>query len=616
VKEQNVGAGSEAQNRTVKDWMVSIDRGQLRLPSFQRGVAWESKRVVSMLNTIIHDLPLGVALVLNVGDTEQFVSRALVSAPETNELPTEHLLDGQQRLTALYRALRDNDKWLTYFVHFPKLDDDPRNDEEQISVRYFRRWEGSDGTMYPLWVDSPEECLRRGLVPVRLFDPAADGTSLWVQEATGHREPGDDVTDIVEFRALSAKVTELRDNLKQLIGEKREIVSHFNLPYLRLPATTSKEIALSVFVNMNTNAKPLSAYDIVVAELEGATGQRLKEMEADLDVELPRLGKYLSLDNAVLQTSALLQGKAPNQRGYFDMDYTVFVENWSKMMRGLRRAIETVESLRIFDGERLPTAIPIPVIAALLADEPETGDRRGLVDKIMRRYAWRSFFTNRYEATAATRAAADHKGLTLLLGGDDAAVIPVFDDELFPLPSIRELKGAGWAKSKSAVSRAILASANYFGARDFADDTTISAENVTKREYHHVFPNQLLIEAGIDSMKALNCVLITWKTNRTIGRLDPITYLEKRAENAPDTIDIKERLESHLVPYELIATAGPYPQPSGEELQVAVQPDFDAFMERRAMLVQRFMNAVCSGQQPHLRDILSESIPRPPSAGA
>jgi len=599
-----VGAGSEAQNRKVKDWLVSIDRGQLRLPSFQRGVAWEPKRVVSMLNTIIHDLPLGVALVLNVGDREQFVSRALVSAPDTNEPPTEHLLDGQQRLTALYRALGDNDPFLTYFVHFPTLDDEPRNDDDEISIQHLRRWDRGDGTLGPLWADSPEECLRRGLIPVRLLDPASDETASWVQAATVHREPGDEVTDIAEFRALSAEVTELRDDLKKLIGDKREVVSHFNLPYLRLPATTSKEIALSVFVNMNTNAKPLSAYDIVVAELEGATGQRLKEMEAALDLELPRLSKYLSLDNAVLQTSALLQGKTPSQRGYFDMDYTVFVENWSKMTRGLRRAIATIESLRIFDGERLPTAIPIPVIAALLADEPETGDRRGQVDKIMRRYAWRSFFTNRYEATAATRAAADHKGLTAMLSGVDDAVVPVFDDDLFPLPSTKDFKIVGWAKSKSSIARAILASANYFGARDFADDTTISADNVTQREYHHVFPNQLLIEAEIDSMKALNCVLITWKTNRTIGRLDPITYLEKRAENARDPRDIKERLESHLVPYEIIAAAGPYSEPSGAELRAAVQPDFDAFMDQRAVFVHRFMTAVCSGQQPHIRDIL------------
>jgi hypothetical protein len=140
-----VGVGSEAQNRTVKDWLISIDRGQLRLQSFQRGVAWEAKRVVSMLTTISHDLPLGVALVLNVGGKEQFVSRPLVSAPETAEAVTEHLLDGQQRLTALYRALRDNDDARTYFVHFPGLDEDPRNDDEDVSIRTEGRWSDKRG---------------------------------------------------------------------------------------------------------------------------------------------------------------------------------------------------------------------------------------------------------------------------------------------------------------------------------------------------------------------------------------------------------------------------------------------------------------------------------------
>lgn len=600
-----MGTGSEAQNRKIVDWLVSVEMGKLRLPSFQRGVAWEPKRVVSMLNTIIHDLPLGVALVLNVGDKEQFVSRPLFSAPETTEAVTEHLLDGQQRLTALYRALRDNDPTLTYFVHFPDLDDEPRNDDEEVSIRMEKRWQRKDGTIYPLWADSPEECLKRGLIPVRLLDPARDETNAWVDAATAYLEPGDEVTDIAEYRAALNKVTELKDHLKTVINEKRETVRHFNLPYLRLPATTSKDTALSVFVNMNTNAKPLKAYDIVVAELEGATGHRLKEMETSLDLEQPLLAKYISLDSAVLQTSALLQGKMPNQRGYYDMDYEVFVENWDRMKRGLRRAVGIIQSMRIFDAERLPSAIPLPVIAALLADEPEDGDRRATVDKTVRRYAWRSFFTNRYEATAATRAFADHRGLAALLSGEGTdAGVPVFDDELYPLPSLRELKGAGWAKSKRSLSRAILAASNYFGARDFADDTPLSAENVTKREYHHIFPNQLLTEAGIDSMLALNSALITTKTNRSIGRLDPIAYLEKRAERAPDARDIKDRLESHLVPYEIIANSGPYDQPAGEELRAAVQPDFAAFLDQRAVLVNDFMRAVCDGKQPHLRDIL------------
>ena len=105
-------------------------------------------------------------------------------------------------------------------------------------------------------------------------------------------------------------------------------------------------------------------------------------------------------------------------------------------------------------------------------------------------------------------------------------------------------------------------------------------------------------------MLALNCALITWKTNRSIGRLDPLTYLEKRAEHAPEPRDIKDRLESHLVPYEAIAAAGPYDQPAGEELRSAVQPDFTAYLDQRAELVQRFMIEACDGSQPHLRDLL------------
>jgi len=599
-----LGAGSEAQNRTLNDWLVSIDMGKLRLPSFQRGVAWESKRVRSMLNTIIHDLPLGVALVLNVGDNEQFVSRALQTAPETSEAVTEHLLDGQQRLTALYRALRDNDDKVTYFLHVPDLDDDPRNDDDDESIRVVNRWRDKSNTRFPIWADSPRNCLSRGLIPVRLLDPTRDETVAWVETATAHMEPADDVQDIAEYKRLHVEATALRDRLKKLISERRETVRHFNLPYLRLPATTTKDTALSVFVNMNTNAKPLSAYDIVVAELEGATGKRLKEMQVDLSAAVPRLSHLLDLDSAVLQTSALLQGKPPSQRGYFDMDYKVFVENWERMTRGLRRAVQTIESMHIFDGERLPSAIPVPVIAALLADESDEGDRRAVVDRLMRKYAWRSFFTNRYEATAASRAAADHKALAEMLAGNDDVYVPVFQDELFPLPSLRELKSALWPKQRRSVPRAILAAANYFGARDIADDTVISAENVTRREYHHVFPNQLLTEAGIGSMLALNCVLITWKTNRTIGRLDPITYLEKRAEFAPEPRDIKDRLESHLVPYEVVAAAGPYEQPAGEELRAGVQPDFEAFLDQRAQMIQRFMETVCSGQLPHLRDIV------------
>lgn len=601
-----MGAGSEAQNRMVKDWLARVDSGQLRLPSFQRGVAWDPSRVVSLLNTIIHDLPLGVALVLNVGDKEQFVSRPLESAPDTTEPVTEHLLDGQQRLTALYRALRDNNPKLTYFVHIPVLDDDPNNDDADVSVRKQSRWFNKEGAHFPIWADSPSECLRRGLIPIRLLDPFNESTNDWVAEATAHLEPGDEISEAAEIRAAMKYAIEYRDKVKGLIAEMRETVKHFNLPYLRLPASTSKDTALSVFVNMNTNAKPLKPYDIIVAELEGETGHRLKEMEAELNAQLPQLKTYLPLDSAVLQTSALLQGKLPNQRGYFDMDYKVFVDNWDAMRHGLKLAIQVIQSMRIFDGERLPSAIPIPVMAALLARESTEGDRRATVDKLMRKYAWRAFFTNRYEATAASRAYSDFRALqSVLLEDKPETVVPVLDEEQYPLPTGKALANAGWPKAKNSLSRAILAASTYFGARDFADDTAISGENIVHREYHHIFPDKLLSDAGLYSMLALNCALITWKTNRTIGRSDPIAYLEERAQRAPDARDIEERLTSHLVPYAEVKNAGPYDQPAGVELRAAVEPDFMAFLSRRAALVSEFMTQVCSGVQPSLHDVIN-----------
>ena len=104
----------EARNRKVEDWYGKIQRGEIKLPRFQRWEAWDWKRISSLINTISHDLPLGITLVLDVGEKELFVSRFLSTAPETGTRVFEHLLDGQQRLTALWRVLHNNYEWEGY----------------------------------------------------------------------------------------------------------------------------------------------------------------------------------------------------------------------------------------------------------------------------------------------------------------------------------------------------------------------------------------------------------------------------------------------------------------------------------------------------------------------
>jgi len=102
--------------------------------------------------------------------------------------------------------------------------------------------------------------------------------------------------------------------------------------------------------------------------------------------------------------------------------------------------------------------------------------------------------------------------------------IPVLNRKLYPLADKEEIIGIGWAKKVNIRARGILAISTYLGSQDFADGKQISRENIVKREYHHIFPDALLQEANIESFLALNCALITGKTNRNIGRKDPLIY--------------------------------------------------------------------------------------------
>ena len=58
-----------------------------------------------------------------MADKEQFVSRYIETAPQKSTIKVnQHLLDGQQRLTAFWRAIHNNYEFETYYIYiFPNL---------------------------------------------------------------------------------------------------------------------------------------------------------------------------------------------------------------------------------------------------------------------------------------------------------------------------------------------------------------------------------------------------------------------------------------------------------------------------------------------------------------
>ena len=614
---------SKAQDRTLGVWFQAIQQGQVKLPRFQRYEAWDRGRITSFLNTIINNLPVGVTLALDVAGDEKFISRYIVSAaPAVSGTVTQHLLDGQQRLTAFWRAMHNNYEYEDYFIYLPSFDQQ-WNHSEEIEVYCQGRWTNKKGSRRPVWADHPAKCLERGLFPIDLLCPGDKATAVdeWIKTATLGLKPSKDDPDA--FEKLES-YTAIKENLKQEINTLRERVTHFNLPYLSLPSNTPKDVALQVFINMNTNSKPLSLYDIIVAEVESVAGKSLHDLEGHLVSKCPKAARFGDVRNLILATSALLQEKTPNNKGMVEMDKQVLLDNWEKLEHGLERMANLLESQGVFDEARLPTSNVLAVVAAAYELVPEHGDFVAKAEKLLRAYLWSSFFTDRYENSAASRAYADfigvkdkHRGIKAFLSTPDfdekaLSEVPVFNRKEHELADVDALMVAGWPKKVGIEARAILAVSNYFGAHDFADSKPASFESIQAREYHHIFPDALLSEVSIDSYYALNCALITWKTNRIIGRKDPLDYLKERVQWA-DELAVSNRLKTHLVSFDLLSKAH-YQGLEGEALKTKLEADFRQFMRDRAQLVRKAVVRLAAGEQPSLDSIWAASAGDPAAA--
>lgn len=604
---------SKALDRTLGDWFHYIQQGQVKLPRFQRYEAWDRGRIASFLNTIINNLPVGVTLALNVAGKEQFISRYIVTADSKNGgTVTQHLLDGQQRLTAFWRSMHNNYEYEHYFIYLPKFDGDESGKSDDIEIYCQPRWKNKKGSRYPLWADIPAKCLERGLIPIHLLCPGDKSSKVdaWINAAIKELMPSeDDPKALDKMKAYMQK----REELKEEVNTLRERVTHFNLPYLSLPSDTPKDVALQVFINMNTNSKPLSLYDIIVAEVESVAGKSLHDLENHLITKCPKAARFGNVRDLILATSALLQEKIPNHRGMVEMDKQVLLDNWEKLEQGLEQMANLLDSQGIFDGARLPTNAVLAVIAAAYELVPEHGDFVSKAEKMLKAYLWSSFFTDRYENSAPTRAYADfmgvkdrHRGLKDFLNDpefneEELEEVPVLNRNEHELADVDALMAAGWPKKTGIVARGILAVSTYFGSHDFADNQQASYENIQSREYHHIFPDALLSDAELESDYALNCALLTWKTNRIIGRKDPLDYLKERVHWANEST-VSDRLKTHLVSYDLLSQAH-YQWLEGEDLKTKLKTEFNTFMRDRAQLVHEAVIKLASGEQPSLDSI-------------
>ena len=99
--------GVEYKSYKLEKFFHLVNTKKIVLPNFQRGYIWTVDQQRNLIASLLVNLPIGSTLHIE-GNKGDFTARAICEQKEIEpEEECEYLLDGQQRISTLYNALRD-----------------------------------------------------------------------------------------------------------------------------------------------------------------------------------------------------------------------------------------------------------------------------------------------------------------------------------------------------------------------------------------------------------------------------------------------------------------------------------------------------------------------------
>ena len=241
---------------------------------FQRGWVWDDERIRSLLVSISRGFPIGAIMTLSADGEIQFHKRPIEGVVlDNNQKNERYLLDGQQRLTSLYQALRYEGpvetknrpggrrvikRW--YYIDMKKsLDQYAEPEDAFISVPEGRVEKRNFGRDIVLDLSSQELEYQEHMMPTeQVMDPME-----WMMAYVGYWQ-----NISPEWNAFSF----FADFRQKVLSQFAE----YQLPAINLDKNTSKEAVCTVFEKVNTGGVTLNVFELLTASF-AAEGYRLRD---------------------------------------------------------------------------------------------------------------------------------------------------------------------------------------------------------------------------------------------------------------------------------------------------------------------------------------------------
>lgn len=500
---------------------------ELALPDFQRDFVWETKRTVELLQSVMCRFPTGTLLFWKQSE-QGFAERAIEGAPDlAGKRPDELVLDGQQRLTSLFRALTN-----------------------ASSERYFIRlkeFSAEDGRV----LHSHEIDFERALFVVdgvaRLpYDPE---DRVWQFEEVafplGNLDSFDEWLDAYVHQMACSQETEAI--VKKRIRDVRDAyllpLRSYGFPVVTLPASTPLEAVCNIFETLNRTGKPLGAFELLTARFY-PRGVNLRDKWVEATDTYALLDEFGVDPYSLLQAVSLrIRNSAQRSDVLTKLTVEEFKQEWDQVVAGAADVLDLLSSSHgVLDKRWLPYgALLIPMAASwpdIKALKPI--ERQAATDRVAQ-YFWCTTFTTNFDQGGNSQAGADFIKLKTWLFDAGAEAPEAVQRFTFTEAALRSA-----VVRRKALHAGVMALTVQSGAKDFHTGQKLTPAKVKEKKFesHHIFPRAFL-KAG-DSELILNRALIDGETNRIIGRKAPSIYVAdmQKAYGVEKSIDV---LDSHSI---------------------------------------------------------------------
>lgn len=601
----------------LKTLINRLREGRYVIPDFQREFEWQPSDIRELMRSIFLDYYIG-SLLLWRGKSSTF--DALACEPiygfEETKNGTDRtyiVLDGQQRLTAMYYAFLAPDepapRRRNRFLYFIQVD---RFAEEDYEQAFKYDWTRRGVNL----LNNRNAQFESHMFPLAVMGQGGWNLGNWVQDYEQYwrtkEEKAKSAGDQSKVQMASQHVANA-----DLFGKHLEaITEQYQVVYIELDEDLEIEKVCDIFTQVNSRGIRLDVFDLINALLK-PKGIQLKHLwraaAPRLDfIGTGRMNVYILQVMSILRQAYcspkylyfLLPGQEKTVRdadGSFRKEVLVndvaeFQREWEEAVDALSRAIELLRHPQEFgaiSSRYLPYVSILPAFAAISTSIRFLPASRQLdANRKLRHWYWASVFTYRYSGAVESTSTRDFLDLKTWFKDNDAqpALIADFENRFRNL-DLRETKRG------SSVYNGVFNLLVLRGARDWMTGTVPQYGDL---DDHHIIPKSWQHAAALETSinTILNRTPMTGDTNRNVirGRL-PNEYLPELIEENGE-ITVRAILESHFISPEAfkILMRDPF-----------TPEDYEAFLTERQRTLKEAIEDLLVKERldlsPQLRDL-------------